>query len=511
MTHFFQLLPLDVQYCVVQHWLPRAGDTDLISALSALDMACCNRSSRIHLLTLSSRVIFNAADHYKYRDGCLVADLLGFVHWIHTRSIALRILCPTEENVTNLEQFATSYTELPFTLPLITCIYMDLDVESHLWLALLLKACPNLTCIESTVQDYEMNELIWKAIGMSHLPNLRAISVRSYSRSISEEMLAALSKFAPQLEELCFDSVPLDHDVWKCIVDHGCPSLRKLRCGQISHSFHTLFTSCPQLTDLTANIRISEIPQVLQASNRKLMRLMVDGMLYIHPLTVVDILERFPFLEEFSISGSYTICRSSRSLCLGSDVSKETFNFADFVRFFCCCSFTKLSLELMIDAPAFLDGSQAFQANLRNAFCQLEDLAIRVHWLNVIAPYLQLGQLTSLQCNGELTRDCILKIASGCSNLKHLSLRTSGFTMTQADLKMLLIGCPALTELGLAGAPKIGYKALLQTLLDTKARLNIIRWGGAGITGEEDMGRFRSLAVERQLIPVPTLVTVFRF
>lgn len=233
---------------------------------------------------------------------------------------------------------------------------------------------------------------------------------------------------------------------------------------------------------------------------------------YIHPRLVANILERFPFLDELIISGSYHICRSTRYLSLGGELSLENYSFTDLVRIFCCCSVSKLTFTVSLGQPfdASLDGSEAIQANLRNALCQLDDLTVRAQYLNSIAPYLQFGLLTKLQCNGDMTRDCFLKIASDCSNLKHLALRTTGFTMTQADLKMLLIGCPALTELGLAGAPKIGYKALLQTLLEAKAHLDIIKWCDAGVTGEEDVVRFRSLAVERQLIPVPVLVLVDR-
>lgn len=508
---FFRLLPLDVQHSVIQHWLCgkveelTEGEADLLAHLSALDIACCHHASRSHFLTLIGRITFTAASCFKFLDSRAVRNLLNFMRWIHSRQIAVKTLCPTTENIPDLEEFASDFAALPFSLPSVTCLQLDMDIgHSALWLITLLEVCPNLTHMESSLCDNEPKDFIWTALKGCHRPHLKKLIVPTNSpiQGCAQAMLTVLSEFGPQLEELNIVGNYFVNVVIEALVAQQCPHLRALTliATEISTtSAELLFGACSQLTQLTMlEADVGPISIMLEAGRQQLKVVRVRCIPWTFFLKdFAAILERHPLLDELTVDG-YQYHRSGKLSLYG----KARLTLVDLERIFRACTVRELhSHHLDIDTTRLSWMGDSLQ--------HLQSLQVCSYVFELLAPCLPCSQLKQLTLHEPLSRSTVAEITAHCPHLQCLRILPAfgraSYMLSQSDLKALLTACPLLTELALGNAPDMDCKSLVQTLVLTKARLEIIRWCGSEL-GKEDVSGFRSLAQERELIPVPVLV-----
>lgn len=90
---FFDLLPLDLQLCVLLTWIgsDHSDDSDgqLLRTLSALDIACCSTKNRKLWLELAGSLYFRGMVPIKRYTGC-------YLLWLTDRRVAVRCLAVDE-------------------------------------------------------------------------------------------------------------------------------------------------------------------------------------------------------------------------------------------------------------------------------------------------------------------------------------------------------------------------------------------------------------------------------
>lgn len=431
----------------------------LIKTLSGLDIACCNHASRDLFLILAGRINFTAADSLKRPDCRMAKNLLLYMHWIHSRQLAVKTLYPTHYNFSELRKFAAVHSALPFVLPSVTCLQLDIDMNEvpHKWLMLLLKACPNLTHLETSIYDYESKEYIWKALVTPHLPKLKKLVVPTLC-SGNGAMLTVLAKYGHQLEELHIVGDDLDDAVTRALISKSCPQLRVLSCGGTctlsSAGAELLIASCGQLTELTMKFEFEGLSVILEAGKHQLQRVRISTLRFFKTFGLdqfADMLMRYPTLEELTID-DFQYSRSGELTLKLFSVSRYGLKFANLERVFQACTVRKLNLDgndnFVVDAtPSCLGGS------LNN----LESLRISTKLFEAMLPCLPCSLLRQLilHHHGTLNHTIVEKIASSCPRLQSLQWSSPDgmCALLQSDRDVLLTGCPELKDLPVAPPP----------------------------------------------------------
>lgn len=97
MTPFFAALPVDLQVAVLQTWIADPNhESILLRALSALDVACSNRSLRLPVQALLAHpgIVWPQCDagaqHRNVKADVEPSDTAGFMYWLHSRRVGVR-------------------------------------------------------------------------------------------------------------------------------------------------------------------------------------------------------------------------------------------------------------------------------------------------------------------------------------------------------------------------------------------------------------------------------------
>lgn len=96
---FFRILPMDLQVCVLRHWLGEANDPRRLLSVSFMDIACCNRADRSAFLELACHPLqlwLTCKPRSK--------DLRCFMLWLSSRRVAVNSLMVTESNLSAVIQ-----------------------------------------------------------------------------------------------------------------------------------------------------------------------------------------------------------------------------------------------------------------------------------------------------------------------------------------------------------------------------------------------------------------------
>lgn len=188
--HFFNILPLDVRLTVFQTWLWNAQDRSLfLFAVSDMDSACCNHSSRKIFLSMLTHPSFS---NMKCANGeALEADSTVFLHWLSDRKLPLKL--------TLLFESTNRSHEHPASLPTVTTLTL-FGYNSPDDLRGLLHACSCLTSVTITPTGREHDAEIWANL-LSAKCSLNRLIYTGNTLGV-ESFCAFFAHYGRNLEEL---------------------------------------------------------------------------------------------------------------------------------------------------------------------------------------------------------------------------------------------------------------------------------------------------------------------
>lgn len=222
--HFFHTLPMDIQVCVLQTWLGEVNDPDRLVALSALDIACCNKALRPALLDLTGHPLNIWT---KCATRLASKDLRCFILWLAARQVHVTGLVLTD---TNLQALAKN----PFGLPFLPSVENIMLYSSNVvGLYAVLNVCPHADSLEGSYSDGLIMQM-WNTFrGFRSLTTLTcwggfgSISKTLNAPQVQADYQRGVATVGYRLKQVQFSHVVLTNACVIAIRDH-CPDMRKI-------------------------------------------------------------------------------------------------------------------------------------------------------------------------------------------------------------------------------------------------------------------------------------------
>lgn len=327
MAHFFTILPVDLQLCILNMWLSDGHDeAAILRVLSSLDIAC-GRALRAYFIALAGHpaLIWNDfhVNEFTLMGVEYKQNTAAFMAWLQSRHVKKKYLFLKHSEQLKLNLFSTSPS--PALLPDINTILItdqpfvgDLELLQALW------GCfPNLTSVSIRGSGH------WRpTTGLMSNTSLKRLAYYGSHAAFGEFML----HISPGLEELRLPSSQLRNDTTLIqLLTKNCETLQglELNCTKLSTAVIVqLIAPCVLLSELV----LSEVIHTTMSA-----------------MTVVAAASRS--LKRFVLCGH---------ACTGTSISYDTFAdllegcpWVEYVQFF-DCSFDHNKCELIILSSVFL-------------------------------------------------------------------------------------------------------------------------------------------------------------
>lgn len=540
-TCCFGLLPEDILILILQTWLvSQNDDRSLLKTLSLLDVALCTRSLRQSYLALVSHPALKWSGRDQYvdmidwkpqNDRWAITDMLGYMHWIRTRGVAVRALLFSADGLEgllpsqpwSLSSVHRSFPSIDSTvLPSIEHI-SSAFVNHTKELKHLLSRCPQATSLElysDSGRYFGVNfRILLPVLTASHL-TIRQLILRGCFAAILLDFKDLLS---PALEELRIDETDIDDEGIRYL--GRCKQLRLLHARMFSATAANtlaMFDACKHLVDLKIkhfDTRIDEVA-VVSAIRQQPLKLFTwrplqldEAKLNVFPRFI----EECPDLVSIRVD-AFSFDRSIRHLRFGGYVhflSAQSGIIDRTLRV--CYPVMKLDMELR----RHVGDREAQIRSIANCVAPtLQELTLRgtyfanpkYIWPMAVFIPLQCHQLVRLTMVDLCIFDGVLQeIAKCCTQLQHLRIvdRNAFFnsTITDVEVECVLVKCKDLKELHIDNAEKVTNR-VLHCIVTTRRRLELFSWKKIGFC-QDDVDLFRQQAKELQILPVPSFVGTF--
>lgn len=532
-TNFFRLLPEDILLAILTTWLVSGDDKGLLTILSTLDIACCNKALRQSFLSLVAHPALTWAGRGKYVDMIFagdrwkIMDMTCYMNWIHTRGVRVKALWFNGDTLAALLPSKQPHTKshLRSPTPLDRSILPTIEHISFVFqdqadqIQLLLQRCPNVTSVDCRNYEDVASGVLPALSPIKHI--IKYLILRNFWIVSLSEMAEFLGE---GLEELRIEESTFDLEGLQALTQ--CKHLRVLHVQRLLLSvadIACLFDCCKHLCDL--EIRNAHRSMRSPCSNNvpavspivDIGRTQLRSIALNLPLSRTDdkltfflaLIENYPALISMNVDRC-TFDRSRRMLKVSHDTLHLTLGDC-FSRILAACEpIERLDMVL-------LDIKQLSQQLQRIGACvgpYLKELTLRgaadVEYCWTFADRLfgQCHQLERLTVVGlSMAHGGLHQIASHCAQLQYLHIsKQMRFDAVDLDGEVcsLIVNCHHLKELHIDNAEKVTSR-VLHAILTNKRKLVVFAWLTIGFH-QGDVDAFRQQASEQQLLPVPQLI-----
>lgn len=499
----------------------------MLRALSALDIACCNRAVRPTLLHLDSQLNYAwALSNGVYGQDVQiehVVQLPCYLRWLADRQVAVQTLYLTDACM-------PSMIEVPIaaTLPLVRVIVLATTIQitdSIDSLAMLLHACPNVTNISTAGWTEKVLETAFWHTLLS-FPNLRLSTLEAPCCACDTNALTeVIQMFGQSLSSVWLEQ----QDAILPVLTSCCEHLKmvhiyakRIEAGDVA----VLLQTCRGITSLSIHGFAGDadhVNEVAFAANADCLRHLSIGFYTDHQDNIIPIpydslgrlLNSFPWLDEVQVS-SCSYQRSTGHLKLFSAELQAAD--VDYLVANCCGA---KSVEIFV----FGDPSPAVLAPIMALIGDALGLALETVIITVFAP---LGLMTGTQllalplrcpglkrlelsssesCGGVLADAHLVQLIKSCPLMENLMLRYCfHFKITDAGMEQLFANGRHLKQVHIDISPNVFTSKALQAILDSQLHLERFSCACHGSISEADVKEFRQSAKALQLFPVPQIV-----
>lgn len=511
---------MDLQVHVLQTWLG-GNDSNLLKALSSLDIACTSKSLRQQFMSLAGHPHLGWSTCLDSSWDCGNRYLCIFMKWLSVRRVGLRTLSLVSIPSADSETIPTVLS-LPFvdSLKIKSILPPDKDAtptDELPFLRYLLTSCPSLTSFYN--QKCDWNKL-WNTLQHCAKDTMRLKQLQYYPyvdcywADYGEDAVAcrALAAMGPSLEELRISCLPLSRAVVDTLVA-CCAQLKVLEvAGAKVEDVLLLLPGCKQLTELAlAFVGVGEdAHQILNAAAtygklRKftLHRDATDAGGFAFKL-FVEMVQRYPWLDYLKVGGSI---HSHESLAIRE--IEFAYGALESLRDLLECArvrhVTSLSLQLMSkDTEALHQICTAVGANLTELNISTCNFNHSLGEPQVTAIFTHCKALTKLSL-----RNIIPKwkpLLSLCPGLRHLNViggySSNHLRIDDFALQTILTRCPRLKEVEFNCITEKISSQTLQFMAEHKNGLSLEKLSlrKPGIS-QDDVSQFRQLICQQQWLP----------
>lgn len=490
-NHFFHLLPSDLHVCVLQIWI--GDDNAIICALSKLDRACCQKSIRPALLALLQGLM-------PLNEPIPINDLTCFVSWLHSRQVSITSILT--KNCLRASDGPWTQLILP-SIHTVVCSSIPADCST---LVRLLQLCPNITSLEVEANHLMVyNDFMWGSL--LDLPMKLNRLVVPHKR-VTMDLMAFLGSMASSLTTLELNHVPLSATLTLLL---DMPKLTRLSIN----AFEVTATLIVQLVRGCRNLRElvlfayfpteCDLDDILTAGRGQLtsLEVILTGPI-IGIATFTSMLTKHPWLQRLKLQANE---HNRQTGFLALSLEEDTH--IDVVYQLCaaCSNVTKLSVRNAIVEEAVANvlgeafGQQVIDLELwefsRRTPKSTEQVISVFPHLRCLS-VLSLIELEQLQC-----------IAKHCKKLEELSLASwKSTSITDEGLQHVLLECSKLKQLAFKSTVCNVTSKSLDAILENRLPLQALHARAVGYT-KVDVIKFRAMAREQQLLPVPVIEGTF--
>lgn len=517
-SHFLQLLPADVQICIILSWLGgEASENGLLRVMSSLDMAVTNRTQRPAYLILVANPLLasrNTPNVVEFR----VRKLDCLMEWLRSRQLHLKYL-----ELSSKTELVAFGGQNPILSHIRTIGLMHFDRIADL--LMVMNSCPHITALRGTL-DWEpaLNALL--EVPLIHL---RKLSFSTFPARFG--LLKLLERHGGQLEELSLkdprvlrgDSETIDNKQLVDAITQHCTRLKVLRIACLMCPF-----TVNELVEMLRNLQLLDVldvpmsglqteddfDAVLQAAGPQLKDFSVSNDQALlcgdYQELFMSVLGEHVHLDRVRVGGGI-FDRANGVLHLPWCYEMDTYTQAHIVE---CCSGI---VELDVDCPYVPEGFEnligllvGFGANLRRL--NVTNLSAQhdcVEWafLTIVE---HCPQLESLSVHHMTVTDAVLQ-ATGrtCKNLQSLiiaGINAYLSTITDLGVQELLQGCHRLEVLDLGEDTAINNmtQQSLRTIIEFNVFMKRFTFYSRSVS-KQGVEAFYKAAKEHKLLPVPVI------
>lgn len=528
----FRLLPEDIQLTIFHSWFEDENSREVLKALSALDVACCNKPVRQAFLALCRRLQLNGHIHStksfqtKYQSSYMLwlTDRGISVKFLHIRPTAI-VSRPRLDLLTHLRKLA-GYSERN-SIPLVSVTHLLLDGElSRESCLLALGWCGHVTQLDIHHDRNKQDDFLWSILAMQcKLTHINLQFARFDVLRSTTNMMAALRHMGVTLIHLSLKGVACSEAFLHCL--GHCKLLQNLEIAPSvgigashSQSIVNLINSCVSLRALSLTWfggTIRDIDAILSAGslqqlksfavsnwNQDATQLMAD---------FANTLHRNPWLDCLKFN-----TRSLFERVHGAGLSATVTHLVT-----CTGGLTEACAQLILDACHELtklelivnqQSDSLALATIAGLFhCML--LEITLYAYPVCCSQATLARLPArcpalkrLIYEGFLIDDAILEdVAHACRQLEHVRISVASGVLLVGDtgFRTLVTNCCKLKIIDIGNAPGC-TKRSLEAILTCGVRLTSMTWGSKVGFDQADVDEFLAQAKQQQLLPLPKVL-----
>lgn len=455
----FNQVPCDVQLDILQGWIGNPdSDRELLLTLSAMDVACCNRSLRRRFLELPARLAFQKAGCCENKTCLMILDMLCYMKWLRDRRIAVKCL----HSRNKLVDLPKVRDQLKFTLP---CEILTLGHKTiPYWLEGILRACPDVHTVRWDGDEGVWIVRFWELLATVPLPKLSTLNLMAIRWHVASKYLKGLRAIGHQLQHLRMPCTLLSDEVLEVMVNH-CQQLRTLdisMAGVPVWNILQLLRSCQQLQELTLRQHWCGDPRaLLAAAGPRLHALSLE--MYLPYELIAHIIAAYPFLGRLQCHG-FRFCRSSKARAFTPEGPDPDCTQALEALLIACGDIA--DLEINERCPIDETIVSMIGSRLGDALTSLTVNSFSGFWVDRLL--LWCSSLARLTLCGIISDRCLQHLSMYCKHLENLSLRASHkLSFVDAGMIAVFMGCRKLREVRWVHAPLITF-ASLQVVLELK-------------------------------------------
>lgn len=519
MASFFKL-PSDVHKYIFESWI--RDEHALLTALSALDVACCARSVRSDFLALPCVLSSPLIDHDDAK-ACAIKDINCYMAWLSSRRVGVRALYLSHSALNALQPSALSGSLLLPSIPSVESILIE-TTPCHLALQHVLCACPNartITEVPSTAFSPLLG--IWDPLAKAPLPALRALHIRTYQHSLAAVQAVFREHGASLVAFSCQAALPFDQ---VSTLFATCPHMKKLALSGAGDWIYLgkALKCCPQVEELELSgchqCPFYGMVGILQHPGRAehLKRFRVTGLTNPTLTDFLKLAEENRWLEQLQVD-RWVLCRATGHVGVQQALfhgDLETIG----ARMTALCSVVR-KLSVWGNQRPF-GPLLRMAGELLSAGHLLEVMMSRVDSSSITALLKLCPTLTVVQLHEVQVCDTLLVSFSTCKALVSLSLTdcdTAYLMNRHLDpvLCTMLTVCCQLQKVHFSFKrfdlklqlpfvrPTVSFQ-VLKVILDNKMlHLQELHLSGVAGLSNVDVEMFRLLAKERMLLPIPRI------